>query len=256
MLKTTDFIDNLMNRNNDELDDILSYADHLKQQNDNKVTEHESADDILAELDSLADSKKSESAYNNQQVQLQQTDDAAEKDDENILPDDNILNADDTDDDILKTQLLNIPENFHHLLLKHDVCNFISYKNICDEDTPASDDIADTANDFSTDMTQNDNAADHPQADNSNQNEYDTTQTDDDYDADEDEDMTESQRFMKVEGMRHPKFYFTVGISIAILTLLGLISLIYLGVSFLRNFSENYNQMQTPANIFYLYFEV
>ncbi|MDO5559289.1 MAG: hypothetical protein Q4F95_06780 [Oscillospiraceae bacterium] len=248
MLKTTDFIDSLMNRNNDELDDILSYADKLKEQTPVSRSAAESAEDILAELDGLDPCQPDERAYSQQDTSealsrsITHDESAVIIDDEpSIIPqeaDTPVIQEDEQQEEIseessddnyfdeYKTQLLTIPENFHHVLMEHNALDFISYKNVISEDSPVSSD--NTSSDTNLDSRVRNQNPDSTSAGFS--------------DIDEDADLSDSEKFMQEQSIRHPKLYFIIGVSIALLTLLGLLSLIYLGVSFLRNFAGNYNE--------------
>ena len=53
--------------------------------------------------------------------------------------------------------------------------------------------------------------------------------------------ISSSEKFLLEQEEKHPRFYFAIGISIFLLTLLGLASCIYIGLNALKTFTKNYN---------------
>lgn len=204
MPETNEFINKLMNKKDDELDNLLSYADGKK----SKTGKGSDADTILDEL-----LQKPESATS-----------------EKISHDVKIISSVPLSSGITK--------NYHHVYLIHDTTEYISYGSICDfseEDTAPviSDEPERDDNSVISDSTEISEAIKHA-ADISPENNSNT--------ADDllDDGISGFDRFLSEQENRHPKFYFALGLSIFLVVMLGIISCAYLGLNAMKNFADSY----------------
>jgi len=211
LAETKDFIDKLMNKKDTELDDLLSFADNVKYSN-NK--ESKNADDILDEL-----AEKKEQVYHTKKLICHE-----------------IKNNSFTQPVVI---------NFHHLLATSPLQDYISYESICGNNTVKKAILEDEA---------------QPKKENTLPLKIDeTSEPEEDslpppaasesFDAFEFADgVSNAEKFITEQGVKHPKIYFAIGISIFFLTLLGLASCIYLGITALKHFAQNYSETTvTPA---------
>ena len=334
MPETNDFINKLLSRNNDELDDILSYAENKKSESNIGNIKREDTDAILKEFDIQKDIIKTDSLNKNSNKPLHLNSDAQKKvshtreiqkktisdkaskkiilqnpvenkaaasdsrhkykdshsshakKSANTNPDNkknaleipavksnpdkaglitsdtksaiitNSESADFGNTDIKKPAVSaysdkkstsktkassknisdsSVPRNFHHIYLQPEICDYISYKSICDNNTTGNSLIPEETRKINKLEIKEEipKAQNEKEPENPNPNEEPLIP---------DKVIPSYENFMSEQEEKHPRFYFILGISIFLLTLLGLASCIYLGINALRTFTDNYNE--------------
>ena len=340
MPETNDFITKLLSRNNDELDDILSYAENKKSENHISNIKTEDADAILKEFDRQKNIIKIDSLNKNSNKPLILNSDAQKKfsntpDIQKITISDSVskkivshnstenkvsasdsytknkishssyvkkaaitnsdnkkiaseisdvrepfavqlnsiepnLNKPDIKTDIItdsqstycrnpdiqksvlsdqcvkkstsKTKspsknisVSSVPHNFHHIHLEPEICNYISYKSICDNQEVSNSLIPEETRKINKIEIKEENSTPKNEKEPEPPNQHEESQV-------PDTSIRSSEKFMLEQEEKHPRFYFAIGISIFLLTLLGLASCIYLGLNALKSFTKNYNE--------------
>lgn len=208
MPDTNEFINKLMNKKDDDLDSLLSYADGRKNDTENS---HD-AETILDEL--LNESQSSTRGNNHPEY--------------TALPD---------------VSLSSESRNFHHVYFMTDTAEYITYGSICEfgeeETAPVISDDADltTASEIPETDTDDDISRNYKNA-----ADISASQPDDYLAADTEyqDNLSGFDKFLAEQENRHPKFYFILGLSIFIIVMLGLISCAYLGLNAMKNFADNY----------------
>lgn len=214
MAETKDFINKLMKKEDSELDDLLSFAENVAENvksSNNKP--QKTADEILDEL---------ETKYQTIKLVCHE-----------------IKNPGFTQPVVI---------NFHHLLSPAPLQDYISYESLCGTATK-SEAILEDKNTQSKENTLplKTEEIKEPQEDS-----LPPPTTNEPFDAfeftDTETPVSNAEKFITEQGVKHPRIYFMIGISIFFLTLLGLASCIYLGVTALRNFAENYSDTSTTPS--------
>lgn len=205
MPEKNEFINKIMNKNDTEIDSLLSYADGKKSDSSNNLN----ADDILDELlNSPEDSGKGKN-----KTTVFRT-----------LP-----------------SVSSGTQNFHHVYFIADTTEYITYGSICEyseeETAPV---ICDEAEQTEPVITEEVTAADISESLKTAAETPSSDKSDDYMNADEYDDISGFDRFCAEQENRHPKFYFILGLSIFLVVMLGIISCVILGLDAMRNFAESY----------------
>ncbi|MBE6853161.1 MAG: hypothetical protein E7505_06755 [Ruminococcus sp.] len=206
MPDTKEFISRLMDKNDDDLENLLSFADErrIEGKHDNK-----NADSILEEiLNSHNKTSGKKSLFKKISAAPSLSPEA---------------------------------KNLHHIMPEFSMPEYISYGSICDfaaeKTTPViEDDSAEES--LPTDNDKNENQA-QESSETDEANDEPTPETlnlpDGKLPLYDEEHTSDVERFIANQESKHPVLYFAVGFSIVLVTVLGLASCVYLGVTALRS---------------------
>lgn len=297
MSETNEFINKLMNKNNEELDNILSFADGIKTENTSGIKQ--SADDILGELfdtekkqaaqntaqkntgkktdnkSIISENKSSEnkSKKNNKKSFVKDTaaKSKSKKNNDKKSSSENVTPKTDSSKDTEFTRKIitsdfpadTVQRNLHHVLFEHE-CEYISFSSICEGSRETSapiikDEAVKVISNFETReiklLTPDDTSAEKTEA----VKPADTTPSykpeiaanlSDELNNTLYDDVSDAEKFISMQGVKHPKIFFVIGLSIFSLALLGLISCAYLGLNAMKKFTQNYQPTQTTSACF------
>lgn len=230
MPDTKEYITKLMNRNDDDLDDILSFADNIRSHVAMKK-ESKRADDILEEILSDSHDISAEDPVKNE---VHNDKEHTEKNKESSV----------------FTQILPVVHNYHHVLITPEQFRYVPTQNI-KHDTECA---------LATNSIISDEPAlearkkislskSKPESEQSLEKKiheekakkaekYIEKHKHNIFDDIDESDPDNAEEFISSQSMKHPKFYLIIGISIFFLTLFGIGSCIYFGLSALRKFCE------------------
>jgi hypothetical protein len=208
MPDTKEFLSRLMEKNDDDLDSLLSFADGLKARSghDNKSKEKIS-DSILDEiLDNTPKKAKKKPLLKK-------------------LPD--------------VPSFLPGSNNLHHITPDFTIPEYISYSSICDFESGLSAPVIEdeSCEETSAPLTKEEETTEQEQEEAEEQPDETLILPDGKLPLIEEEQKSDAERFIANQENRHPVFYFAVGFSIVLVTVLGLASCIYLGVTAVRSSS-------------------
>ncbi len=127
-----------------------------------------------------------------------------------------------------------VPHNFHHIHLQPEICDYISYKSICNNQPASSSLIPEETRKINKIEIKEEISTPKNEKEPEPPNQHEESQM-------PDTGISSSEKFLLEQEEKHPRFYFAIGISIFLLTLLGLASCIYIGLNALKTFTKNYN---------------
>lgn len=241
MPDTKEYITKLMNRNDDDLDDILSFADNIRSHVAMKK-ESKRADDILEEI--LSDShdiSAEDPVKNEMHSDSEHTENSVKE------------HTEKKEESPVFTQVLPVVHNYHHVLIppeqfryvptqyiKHDTESALVSNPIISDEPVEENKKPITVSLSKPEHKQSQEKEIHEDRPKKNDKQIDKHKHNIFDDIDE-SDPDNAEEFISSQGMKHPKFYLVMGISIFFLTLFGIGSCIYLGLSALRKFCESYS---------------
>ncbi len=226
MPDTNEYITKLMNRNDDDLDDILSFADNIRSHVSMKK-EKKDADDILDEILS----SNHISAEDPVKSEIHSTE----------------KHINDQDSSAFSTHILPVVHNYHHVLISPDQfrCTPFQKKNPETECTVIRNPIiSDNSHEEIKSIEVSQEKDEQPierEPQNNDVPEINHKQKYSIFDEIDESDHDNAEEFIKSQSMKHPKFYLILGISIFFLTLFGIASFVYLGLNAMRKFCETYS---------------
>ena len=228
MPDTNEYITKLMNRNDDYLDDILSFADNIRSHVAMK-NESKRADDILDEILSDSHDISAENPVKNEIHSVE-------------------VNTENNETRTVFTQVLPVVHNYHHVLINPEQFRYVPQQNkkpeieyACTRNAIISDEPAQEEKNVITIQQKKEEKPQKQHDQNDDISEKSDKHKHTVFDDIDESDPYNAKEFINIQAMKHPRFYLIVGISIFFLTILGLGSCIYLGLSALRKFCETYN---------------
>ncbi|MDD6825157.1 MAG: hypothetical protein PUE12_03445 [Oscillospiraceae bacterium] len=202
MPDTTEFITRMMNREGDELDKLLSYADEIKK---GSTVKKQNADSILDEIFKTQKIPVSPKKY--KEIPSVPVSETGEK-------------------------------NFHRLLNSYEAQDYITYGSICEFNKK---DVVPLITDEAEHVKPSAPESDPPELIAEKTEEKDTSgsipkiNASDLFESSEDN-MSNAERFVSQQETKHPRLYFLLGFFIFMVMLLGLVSFIFIGVDTIKKF--------------------
>lgn len=203
MPDTNEFITRMMNREEDELDKLLSYADEIKK---GSTVKKQNADSILDEIFKTQIIPVSKKKYKEiPSVPVSETG----------------------------------GKNFHRLLNPYESQDYITYGSICEFNKK---DIVPLISDEAERVKSSAPESDSPEHIAEKSEEKDTSDgvpkinASDLFESGENN-MSDAERFVSQQETKHPKLYFLLGFFIFMVMLLGLVSFIFIGVDTIKKFN-------------------